>query len=425
MVELSSEHTLVLFGELNDSLPSFLNISLENGNIRINEMLDLLGGESIFELLDSVSLLVFLEILVLFVELFEVQLVVEVIRVDEASLGVVRHVIISAIQFGAATSTAVNNFVWNEPPSLNKPFSEDEQAKDQDCKPIPNKHMGLPKSFSIEIESLIPNELDGLWSPDIGVPVHQESEAIMQNEDVRQHLDDGSWNLASIPWRLLVVVEDEIFVNPVLNKNDEKVEDVKWRNSWAVGKGHKDCEQDLGVSYFENELWSCVEVLIVILNDLSGSFGVEVTLSIVASNASKPNGLKKHKEMWEYQHACLSKDDDWTDIKEPFNIELSIHAYENIGEGVSLEDLIWCDETILSQNDKNGGVNEWHEGNISHDRNIIFWNVLVSHMISNKVENVCNDNVNKGDPSSQSLGRERFDVSNFTPVFAVLQSIGK
>ena len=111
MVELSSEHTLVLFGELNDSLPSFLNISLENGNIRINEKLDLLGGESIFELLNSVSLLVFLEIFVLFVELFEVQLVVEIIRVDEASLGVVSHVIISAIQFGAATSTAVNNFV--------------------------------------------------------------------------------------------------------------------------------------------------------------------------------------------------------------------------------------------------------------------------------------------------------------------------
>jgi hypothetical protein len=44
---------------------------------------------------------------------------------------------------------------------LNKPFSEDEHEKDQDCKPIPDKHMGLPKSFGIEIESLIPNELDG------------------------------------------------------------------------------------------------------------------------------------------------------------------------------------------------------------------------------------------------------------------------
>lgn len=82
-------------------------------------------------------------------------------------------------------------------------------------------------------------------------------------------------------------------------------------------------------------------------------------------------------------------------------------------------------ETVLSHYDENCSVDERHQENIPHDTNIIFSYIFVPHVITNEIENVSDDDVDKSNPTSKSFSLILLDVSNGSPVFAVLLTICK
>jgi len=147
--------------------------------------------------------------------------------------------------------------------------------------------MFLPKSFRIKVQSIVSYKFNCFRSVNVGIPINQESEPKMQNQHDWQNICNSSWNLAGISDCFSIVVENQELVNPVLDENNEKVEDIEGRHTWTISKGNENGEQDLCISYFKNKLRSCVEMFIIILNYLSCFFSIEWTFSIPASNTPK------------------------------------------------------------------------------------------------------------------------------------------
>ena len=84
------------------------------------------------------------------------------------------------------------------------------------------------------------------------------------------------------------------------------------------------------------------------------------------------------------------------------------------------------DEAVLSDNNEDGGVDEGHQEHVSHDTDVIGSYVLVSeNLISNEVEDVSDDDVDKSNPHSKHLGLVLLNISDRGPVFAVLLAVGK
>jgi len=280
--------------------------------------------------------------------------------------------------------------------------------------------MFLAKSFRVKVQSIISYKFNCFRSVNVGIPINQESKPKVQDQHDWQNICNSSWDLAGISYCFSIVVENQELVNPVLDENNEKVEDVERRHTWTISKGNKNGKQDLSISYFKNKLRSSVEMFIIILNYLSCFFSIEWTFSIPASYTAKPCCLKQNENVRKDQHAWLGKNDNWSDIVVPVNVKFNIHAHKNVFKGVSFKDFIWCYKAVLSDNNEDGGVYKGHEEDISHDRDVIFSNILVSHVITNKIEDISNDNIHKSNPSSKEFSCIRFDVSNVTPVFAML-----
>jgi len=116
VLELFSQHVGVLIKKFNHSSPRSVGISIKNFDIWLNEKLILFGSERSLDFFNSISLLVFLVLLLSLVELLEVKLVEDVIRVDEPSLRVVSHIVVFAIQFSAAASAAVDHSGGDDSP---------------------------------------------------------------------------------------------------------------------------------------------------------------------------------------------------------------------------------------------------------------------------------------------------------------------
>jgi len=147
--------------------------------------------------------------------------------------------------------------------------------------------MFLAKSFRIKVQSIVSYKFNCFRSVNIRIAINQESESKMQDEHDWQDICNSSWDLASISNCFSIVVENQELVNPVLDENNEKVENVEGRHAWTISKGDENGEQDLCISYFKNKLRSSVEMFIIILNYLSCFFSIEWTFSIQASYKPK------------------------------------------------------------------------------------------------------------------------------------------
>jgi hypothetical protein len=77
----------------------------------------------------------------------------------------------------------------------------------------------------------------------------------------------------------------------------------------------------------------------------------------------------------------------------------------------------------LGHDNKNGGVDERHQEDVSHDSNIILGYIAVSHMVTNEIENISDNNVDESNPKSKNFCLVLLDISNRSPVLAVLLTI--
>lgn len=97
----------------------------------------------------------------------------------------------------------------------------------------------------------------------------------MENKHDRKKVDNGLGDMLRVSQGLSIVVEDQVFVYPVLNKNDEKVVNIHRWHTRRVGERDEDCEDNLSISHFKDKLWSSVDLLIVVLDDASSFLGIE------------------------------------------------------------------------------------------------------------------------------------------------------
>jgi hypothetical protein len=88
---------------------------------------------------------------------------------------------------------------------------------------------------------------------------------------------------------LLVVVEDQPFVNPVLNEQNDEIESVQARHARTEGDGDEDGRENLTVTYFEDEFWAGVEVFVLGLDDLAGVLGVAGASAVQEAEAAETN----------------------------------------------------------------------------------------------------------------------------------------
>lgn len=98
---------------------------MKNADIRVNKEFDLLGSKDTFHFLHLVPLLVLPILLVPLVQLSEAEFKVNVVRVDEACLGVVGVIVILSIQFSAAAAASMDHSRGNFPPDLDKRVLKD------------------------------------------------------------------------------------------------------------------------------------------------------------------------------------------------------------------------------------------------------------------------------------------------------------
>lgn len=152
----------------------------------------------------------------------------------------------------------------------------------------------------------------------------------MEDEHEWEQIDNSLGDMLRVPESFPIVVEDQVLVHPVLNCDNEEVVNVHGWHTRGVSERHEDSEDDLGVSNFKDELWSGVNLLVVVLDDASCSLGVERAFSIPASQHTKANGFKKNEQMREHQHAGLCEDDDRTKSQVPLNVKFNVHANEYV-----------------------------------------------------------------------------------------------
>jgi hypothetical protein len=124
--------------------------------------------------------------------------------------------------------------------------------------------------------------------------------------------------------------------------------------------------------------------------------------------------------MREDKHTSLSKNDDWPNTEIPFSVELNIHSHEDIFLRIPLENLIRSYKAVLSHNNKNCRVHKGHKEYIHHNADVILCNILVSHVVTNEVEDVSDQDVDESNPYTEVLGLIRLDVTDLGPIFAML-----
>ena len=104
------EALAVDFYQLHASFKDGLFVSYQVRNVRLDVFFELIWSVQPFELLDLVPLLVFLSLVVKPVDLPKVKLFIEVIRVNESSLGVVLSVKFPSIDLGPTNSAAPSSY---------------------------------------------------------------------------------------------------------------------------------------------------------------------------------------------------------------------------------------------------------------------------------------------------------------------------
>lgn len=107
------------------------------------------------------------------------------------------------------------------------------------------------------------------------------------------------------------------------------------------------------------------------------------------------------------------------------HVKFNIHSNKDISFVVGLVSLIGCNKAILSNDNENGCVNERHQEHISHHTDVVRGDSFISHVISHKIEDVSDDNVDKSNPHSKDLSFVHLNISDRSPRFAVLLTVGE
>lgn len=94
------------FNQFHAPVEDVFFVSLQEHNVRVDVVFNLLLGVHILGLLVPIPLLVLFGLIVKLIDLSKVEFLIEVIRVNESSLRVVRTIILPSIDLGAALSTA-------------------------------------------------------------------------------------------------------------------------------------------------------------------------------------------------------------------------------------------------------------------------------------------------------------------------------
>ena len=224
---------------------------------------------------------------------------------------------------------------------------------------------------------------------------------------------------------LSVVIEDKELVNPELNKQNKEVDKVESWHSRGEGDSHKDCEEHLSVSDLKDEVWTGIQVLVVILDDLGGLSSIERESAVDTPGEAKGHCLHHSEQMWEDKHSTLRSKNGQPNTDVPFGCEFVELSNKDVLLVIPINFLVRCKETVLGKQDQEGSVDVGHQEDVPGDRGIIFSCILTSLGFTNLLEDNSEDNIGKSNPTSKCLGLIGVHGSSLMPDLAILGTILK
>ena len=417
---------LVLFGQLSESDEELLLVSLENLQVRINELGDLLLGEGVLELLELHPLLLLLAVLVQSVELAVVELEEEVVGVDEALVVPICVFVLLAVHLGEAGSTLDSAAVGELSPVVDDALLEHEEDDDEEVHDGEYSDMGLTQSLLAEVLGVVSEPWGDYCGPEnCLVREHDEAEESVDEHGERKHLDDaGGQELGELRC-LSVEVEDEPFVDPELDEEDHEGEGVKCWHAGRVGESREDGGQELRVSHMKDPFRACVEVLVFTLDDLAGLLGVPGEPSVRTSAETEEDRLEERENVGEDEHCSLGESDGSSDSEVPSAVEFVKWSNKEVHLAVLKPKLLGLNETVHGKEDNDRGVNVLGEENGEGDSLIIGRAVLFPLLLHDLLQDHSDEDVADSDPRTNGWTGEIALDEHVVPVFAVLLAISE